>query len=249
MTDNQKTQAPGILIAIEGIDGSGTTTQTKRIADLIAKIGDRARSIYGYSGVHATREPSDGPIGKLIRQMLTGEHSIAGEVLDPRTLALLFAADRTDHVQREVGPAVAAGKIVVSDRWYHSSLAYQSTSKERFNWIFKINSHIRTPDLTILLRIDPSIAAKRRVAAGRIKEIFDDHETQVSVSKWYDRTVDDLRFHGHNIKIIDASRPAGLVTVDIAACIDSLLYERIEDVAPPRWQLTDLAHLAAREQS
>ena len=81
--------------------------------------------------VHVTREPSDGPIGKLLRGMLTGDHAIAGQAIDQRTFGLLFAADRMDHCQREVAPHIAAGTLVISDRWYHSSLAYQGTGAER----------------------------------------------------------------------------------------------------------------------
>jgi len=97
------------LLVLEGLDGAGTTTQARRLVEHLRAGGGRA---------HLTREPSDGPIGRLIREMLTGGHAIAGQSINQSTFGLLFAADRLDHLQREVEPQLAAGAIVVSDRWY-----------------------------------------------------------------------------------------------------------------------------------
>ncbi|HLL24143.1 MAG TPA: hypothetical protein VK427_18550, partial [Kofleriaceae bacterium] len=77
------------LIVIEGLDGAGTTTQVKRLVEHVRAKGAKA---------HATREPSDGPIGRLIREMLTGGHAISGQALSQSTFSLLFAADRLDHL-------------------------------------------------------------------------------------------------------------------------------------------------------
>ena len=107
---------------IEGLDGAGTTTQSRRLVEHLNAHGKPA---------HGTREPSDGPVGRLIREMLTGGHAIEGEKLSQGTFGLLFAADRLDHMQREVEPKLAAGVTVISDRWYHSSLAYQGTGADR----------------------------------------------------------------------------------------------------------------------
>ena len=133
------------LIVLEGLDGAGTTTQARRLVDHLRSRGQLT---------HLTREPSDGPIGRLIREMLTGAHAIAGEKLSQSTFGLLFAADRLDHLQREVEPALAAGAIVVSDRWYHSSLAYQGTGAER-DWIAQLNARARRPDVTVFLKVRP----------------------------------------------------------------------------------------------
>jgi len=120
----------GRLIVIEGLDGAGTTTQARRLVEHLNAKGTRA---------HLTREPSDGPVGRLIREMLVGSHAIPGATISQGTFGLLFAADRLDHMQREVEPALAAGKLVVSDRWYHSSLAYQGTGADR-DWIATLNA-------------------------------------------------------------------------------------------------------------
>ena len=134
-----------MFITIEGLDGSGGTTQLALLADAFAA---RGRTVV------RTREPSDGPVGRLIREMLTGGHAIPGQKLSQSTFGLLFAADRLDHLQREVEPKLAAGELVVSDRWYHSSLAYQGTGAER-DWIAMLNARARRPDLTIFLEVRP----------------------------------------------------------------------------------------------
>jgi dTMP kinase len=141
------------LIVLEGIDGAGTTTQALRLEAALRADG---------RDVHRTREPSDGPIGRLLREMLAGKHA----PVDATTLSLLFAADRADHLGREVEPALARGTVVISDRWYHSSLAYQGAGEERA-WIRTLNARARHPDLTLLLDIDAEVGARRRSDAGR----------------------------------------------------------------------------------
>ncbi len=183
----------GRLIVLEGLDGAGTTTQVKRLVAHLTSKGIRA---------HATREPSDGPIGRLIREMLTGGHAIPGTKIDQSTFGLLFAADRLDHIQREVAPQLAAGVTVVSDRWYHSSLAYQGTGAER-DWISTLNARARRPDLTIFLEVRPEVAAARRVAAGRVQELFEDLRMQEDVAEGYRATNAELAAAGERIETID----------------------------------------------
>ena len=186
----------GRLIVIEGLDGAGTTTQTKRLVDHLNANGRTA---------HATREPSDGPVGRLIREMLTGDHAIEGEKLSQGTFGLLFAADRLDHMQREVDPKIADGAIVVSDRWYHSSLAYQGTGADR-DWITMLNSRARRPELTIFLQVRPEIAAQRRAAARRKEELFEDLRMQQEVDAGYKATIAELKAQGERIEILDGEQ-------------------------------------------
>jgi dTMP kinase len=183
----------GRLIVLEGLDGAGTTTQVKRLVEHLQATGRNA---------HATREPSDGPIGKLIREMLTGGHAIPGQTLSQNTFGPLFAADRMDHLQREVEPRLAVGEIVVSDRWYHSSLAYQGTGAER-DWIATLNARARRPDLTLFLEVRPHVAAQRRHAAGRVQELFEDLRMQEAVAEGYTATNKELRAQGERIETID----------------------------------------------
>ncbi len=185
------------LIVLEGLDGAGTTTQVKRLVEHVRATGGKA---------HATREPSDGPVGRLIREMLVGEHAIPGQKIAQSTFGLLFAADRLDHLQREVEPALAAGATVISDRWYHSSLAYQGTGADR-DWIATLNARARRPDLTIFLKVRPEVAAQRRVAAGRVEELFEDLRMQQEVDAGYRATIAELIAAGETIETIDGELP------------------------------------------
>jgi dTMP kinase len=201
------------LIVLEGLDGAGTTSQAKRLVESLTARGIPA---------HGTREPSDGPVGRLIREMLVGKHAIAGQTLSQSTFGLLFAADRLDHLQREVEPALAEGKIVVSDRWYHSSLAYQGTGADR-DWIVTLNARARRPDLTVFLEVRPEVAAQRRVAAGRVEELFEDLKMQIEVDAGYRATNAELRALGERIEVLDGEQPMDTVTAQIAALVDGLV--------------------------
>src|SRR5262245_2463720 len=131
--------------------------------------------------------------------MLVGQHAIPGQSIAQSTFGLLFAADRMDHLQREVEPQLAAGAIVVSDRWYHSSLAYQGTGADR-DWIANLNARARRPDLTIFLEVRPTIAAQRRIAAGRVEELFEDLRMQEEVAAGYRATIAELAAAGERIE-------------------------------------------------
>jgi len=203
----------GYLIVLEGLDGAGTTTQARRLADGLRAQG-RAN--------HLTREPSDGPIGRLLRAMLAGEHAMAGRAIDQGTFGLLFAADRMDHLQREVVPAISRGDIVISDRWYHSSLAYQGTGADR-TWIRMLNQRARVPDLTIFLRVRAEVAAARRLAAGRVQELFEDLPMQQRVAGGYDAVLAELAADGERIVVLDGEEPAEAVEAAIATAVHALV--------------------------
>src|ERR1700731_114804 len=99
----------GRFVVLEGIDGAGTTTH-------VAPLAERLRAMR--VPVRATREPSDGPVGTLVRQVLTGRVVVpGGRAPGWATMALLFAADRMDHVESEIGPFVSSGGTLVSDRY------------------------------------------------------------------------------------------------------------------------------------
>lgn len=202
----------GALVVLEGLDGAGTTTQARRLRDRLIRDGI----------AHLTREPSDGPIGRLLREFLTGGHAITGQTIDQTTFSLLFAADRADHVQREVDPAIARGAVVISDRWYHSSYAYQATGAER-RWIRDLNRHARVPDLTIFLRVAPEIAAARRVAAGRVQELFEDLPMQQRVAAGYDEVMAECAAAGERIEILDGAQAQDAIAARINALVDDLL--------------------------
>jgi dTMP kinase len=190
----------GRFVVLEGIDGSGTTTQVARLADRLRAMRVPVRS---------TREPSDGPIGNLVRQVLTGRVvAPGGRSPGWATMALLFAADRMDHVESEIGPLLASGGVVVSDRYDASSLAYQSVTsgieaKDAVEWIRLLNRHVRRPDLTIVLDLAPELAAARRVQRGDAAQLYEQSEMQRELALFYK----DLAKHlpKDRIAIIDAT--------------------------------------------
>jgi dTMP kinase len=199
----------GKLLVLEGIDGAGTTTQARRLVAALAARGHVA---------HLTREPSDGPIGRLLRDFLGGQHA----PVDATTMALLFAADRADHLAREVEPALARGALVVSDRWYHSSLAYQGADEER-DWILELNARARRPDLTILLDVEPELAAARRAAEGRREELYDRLEMQRRVAAGY-REVARRLGDRERIAILDGGRAIDEVAAEILRLAEDLVH-------------------------
>jgi dTMP kinase len=201
---------PPLFIVLEGIDGSGTTTQ----------LGLLERHLQGRRRrVHATREPSQGPIGRLLREILLGGHkSPAGAPVDGLAMALLFAADRRDHLSREISPALAAGADVVSDRYLLSSLAYQAQEAER-DWVAGLARELRAPDLTLLLDLPVEVASARRRAAGRPDERYDADAVQASVAARYR----ELCAGDPRATILDAGRSIAEVATAIAAAVDRLL--------------------------
>lgn len=162
----------GKLIALEGIDGAGTTTQAKLLVEWMNGQGLQA---------HPTCEPSDGPIGQLLRALLRREL----RPVDPAALALLFAGDRVDHIRSEIDPRLERGVHVVTDRYVYSSLAYQSIDQD-LGWVGVINSLAPEPDLTCYLRVDAQLAGTRRRARGALDEIFDADRLQQLIASKYD---------------------------------------------------------------
>jgi dTMP kinase len=204
--------ARGSLVAIEGIDGSGISTQATRLMRFLESHGHDAL---------LTSEPSSSEIGGLIRRKLASEVEL-GRPGAMRTLSLLFAADRIEHFHRVVAPALARGITVVTDRWYHSSLAYQRTGVER-EWIAMLNRYTRTPEVTVFLDVSPEVAHERRAAAERPFELFQTLEVQREVVAGYRATIEELRAQGEQIEMVDGERPPNEV---FAAVLSALGLER-----------------------
>lgn len=148
----------GCFIVIEGIDGSGKSEQFQRLTKRLKKRGYK---------LVATREPTKVyPVGHLIEKVLREEEQVSEEAL-----ALLFAADRADHTERKIKPALEEGAVVVSDRYVHSSLAYQSRGMNKeldINWIEKINRFALEPDAVIFLDISPMVG-QSRLSNGQVR--------------------------------------------------------------------------------
>ena len=204
----------GRFIVLEGLDGAGTTTQCERLGAVLRGRGHR---------VLVTREPSDGPVGAQIRLALTGRLGLAGGrgALSEETLALLFAADRLDHLAAVVEPAVARGEWVVCDRYVLSSLAYQGSALP-IEWVEQINARARPPDLTLFLEVDVATAARRRAARGGEPELFEADERQARISRVYDQAM-KRRPASERIVRIDGHAPVEAVTSACVQAIDAAL--------------------------
>jgi dTMP kinase len=186
---------PGVFIVVEGIDGSGSTTHTKLLGKALRQRGLK---------VVETCEPSSGPIGSMIRQVLQRRLFVA-DATGPRafawsTMALLFAADRMDHLDSTVVPALREGAVVLSDRYDLSSLAYQSvtspTGEKVVPWIRELNAAALRPDLTVVIDVPVEVAEERRRSRGGVEEMFESRDLQAKLCAVYgeaERLVPDDR--------------------------------------------------------
>lgn len=202
----------GLFLVLEGLDGAGTTTQAARLGDALRGEGRQ---------VHVTAEPSGGPVGALIRQVLRGRigGGVAGrEGFDARALALLFAADRLDHVSVEIAPKLAAGIDVVCDRFTLSSLAYQGAALGEVAWVAELNRAAARPDATLFLRVRPEVALRRRQAASVDREIFEVDAFQRKVARSYDEAIRRVRRAGQRVLELDGEAPVEAVA---AAVLDA----------------------------
>lgn len=174
----------GVFICIEGLDGSGKTTQAKLLTKKLCEDG---------LNVVFTAEPSQGRIGKFIRKRL-----FEAKRMPVSVEALLFAADRIEHVENEVNPELMQGKIVVSDRYVYSSLAYQGSAGLSLDWIEQVNSNALKPDLSIFIDVAPEVVLERLKRKKSVMEIL---ETQKKVRDIYLRYVENGQ-----LRLIDGSK-------------------------------------------
>ena len=200
--------AEGVFIAIEGIDGAGVTTQAELLQrkledDILPFINDDVE--YGNGPhTHLTKEPTDGPAGGQIRVALSERLE-----LDTETLALFFATDRRDHVEQVIKPMLEDGYIVIADRYYLSSYAYQLDGVGGdLEWLREINSKSISPDLTVLLDVEVDTSKTRRDQSRLTEELTEDRETLETVRENYLDIADTLQSEGENIRIVDGEGDA-----------------------------------------
>lgn len=195
------------FIVIEGLDGAGTTTQVERLRAHVEAAGEP---------VLATREPTEGPVGRVIRQVL----SQAPDAPHIETLPWLFAADRADHLSRRVEPALAQGSWVISDRYYHSSLAYQSLTLP-YDRVHALNADFRTPDLTVFVRVTVDACLERIGRRGAALEIYERRDRMEAISASYDAVLEALSAAGEPIVEVDGHQAVDAVTRDIVAHLEA----------------------------
>jgi dTMP kinase len=205
----------GVFVVLEGLDGAGTTTQAQRLSTWLRARGRRP---------HVTAEPSRGPVGTLVRHVLSGRlRGAAGREFDPRALALLFAADRLDHWESEIRPRLEEGCDVISDRYVLSSLAYQSVSTRDAAWTAAINSRAPAADLTVFLRVSPAVALRRRYAASAEREIFEVPEFHRKVHRAYLRALAGMVEAGERVADLPGTGSVEAVGASVARAVESLL--------------------------
>lgn len=165
------------FIVLEGPDGSGTTRQSQFLSKSLGEDRD----------VLTTAEPTAGPIGKAIRGMLS-----AKEVVDPKTIQLLFCADRAQHVVREVTPALEAGTWVVCDRYALSTIIYGAALGIDRTWLEHVNDTFIKPDLT-LIALPPFEVCQERLGRRNEQDQFESRDFQKQVYDLYAAIEEDDR--------------------------------------------------------
>ncbi|MCI7108839.1 MAG: dTMP kinase [Spirochaetia bacterium] len=184
------------FIVFEGIDGSGTTTQIKKLAERFPK-----------EKVFVSAEPTKNETGLFLRRMLKGEFSV-----NEKTASFLFAADRCEHLYGKNGilEQIQNGKIALSDRYFFSSLAYQSVSCGK-NFPEHLNSLFPLPEILFYFKINPEISINRVTARGEKTEIYEKIEFQKKTADIYDQVINSYKqqekSQGMKIITIDAEKP------------------------------------------
>lgn len=209
-------EGQGLFIVIEGLDGAGTTTQARSLHAWLFKATGAA---------YLTQEPSQGPAGAQIRSILTGRLKA-----DPETLALLFATDRLDHLyygKNGFAHRLASGCHVICDRYYLSSLAYQSLDTD-LRWIYQLNDHCIRPDLTLFLEVPVKICMRRITASrGFHYELYENAEKLSLVNERYKAGIEHLRKEGENIQIVKGDLPL--------ESVHTYIRERVSPLLSPDW--------------
>ena len=194
-----------LFIAFEGIDGSGKSTQVKLLTDSLKRTGHK---------VYSTCEPTDSPIGSIIRNIFN--HKIEA---DHRVIAGLFVADRLDHLLHKTNGILKKledGYTVITDRYYFSSYAYHGVHMP-LDWVIEANSlsaGLLRPDLNIYIDILPDISMKRITNGRSSTELYETKENLKNVRDKYLEAFEQLKFK-ENIFITDGNRSAELIASDI----------------------------------
>jgi dTMP kinase len=216
---NPQNPHPGALIVIEGIDGSGSTTQSDMLLRWLLRVDIPAMF---------TSEPSKGPIGATLRLHLGRRLELGG----PQAEALAFAADRMDHVTTEIAPALARGITVVSDRYYLSSLAYQALSCD-LGWLREINRFALRPDLTVFLAVPVDVGVARFSSRATRERFEEDRDELARIARMYDAAIARLREDGEPVHVIDGTRTPAEVHGEIVRLAAGILEPRYPSVAMP----------------
>jgi dTMP kinase len=212
----------GVLIAIEGIDGTGKSTQLRLLAEELSRRGFE---------VVATREPTNGPHGRRIRELYGNRRQVS-----PDEELELFMADRRQHVREVIQPALAAGKIVLTDRYYFSTAAYQGAAGRDPEVILRANEAFApVPDLLFLLVLPPALGIERIRSLRReqLNDFEQEHELR-RVAAIFDRLARPFLVR------LDAAESVAEIQNRLLAKIEHFLAERgVAPVGPKRSDTSD----------
>lgn len=201
-----------LFIVFEGIDGSGKSTQAKLLKERLVKEGYK---------IYSTFEPTDSPIGSLIRNIFSRRI-----ISDNRAIAALFVADRIDHLLNPVNgilKKLEEGYTVVCDRYYFSSYAYHADDLS-LDWLVEANSisqNLLKPDINIYIDIAPEVSMDRLNRDRSSLEIFENLENLRKVRRKYHEAFHYLK-EVEKVSIIDGSRSIEEVSSDI--------FEKVKDL-------------------
>lgn len=174
-----------MFIVLEGPDGAGTTLHSKLLAEKFTAEG---------RDVVLTAEPTDGSIGSWIRQELSKGS------LPASALQLLFCADRAEHIEKVIKPALESGKVVISDRYTLSTIAYGETFGVDREWLKSVNKAFIKPDVTILA-LPPISVCIERLNRREARDMFESEDLQQKIHSAYKT----LASEDPSIKIVDTS--------------------------------------------
>lgn len=193
---------PPKFIVFEGLDGSGLSTQALELRNFLMSRGHQ---------VVLTKEQTDGLIGGLIKSCLKKEWKTS-----LLALQLLFTADRAHHLSNEIEPALAEGKFVISDRYFFSTIAFGALQIEK-DFLKKINSKFRVPDITFIMDCPPEVCLER-IGGGRFsRELFEEKEKLEKVHQNYQELAKEFP----NVHVVDSNRPPNEIHKEIVSICES----------------------------
>ena len=206
----QNNTFPGKFIAFEGLDGAGSSTEASKLCTWLNEIKkeESAEGVFA----HLTKEPTNNLIGGMIRAQLTSVWQS-----NPECLQLLFAADRSFHLEKEIIPLLKKGVTVVSDRYFFSTIAYGASKTADFDWLLKINEPFLLPDITFLIKASPKTCLERIRKNRSSFELFEEEKTLASVWKNYEK----LASLFENVFLIDGEKSAEEVFSEIKKVVAS----------------------------
>jgi dTMP kinase len=198
----------GLLLAMEGIDGSGKTTQVAALASLLGQAS---------IPFVATKEPTQGPWGRRIR-----ESAKIGR-LAPQQELEAFLLDREEHVADLIEPALREGKVVLVDRYYFSTAAYQGARGLDVEAILRRNAFAPAPDLLVVLDVPPEVGLKRVRDRGDVADKFELADDLTKARAIF------RALKGPNLHLLDGQQPAAALTKEIAALLFAALGRPLPD--------------------